>query len=98
MISCLQAPNGTLRELHQIKEHVYDFYRDLLGSEAPRHLVLASNTWAEDGRVSDAENEALLLTFSEIGVRAYCHEYENKHSPWSGRIPSVIFQEILAAL
>jgi mannosylglycoprotein endo-beta-mannosidase len=44
-ISKLRTDNGTISEPKLIQEHVYEFYRNLLGSSAPRVCGLAPSSW-----------------------------------------------------
>ena len=81
MISSLQSPTGTIRDPRQIQEHVYDYYRELLGSETPRHLGLASNTWADESCVSSVENEAIILTFTETELETIVMEMKTNTAP-----------------
>jgi hypothetical protein len=46
-------------------EHVYDFYRGLMGASGEeRVLSLASDLWERDKRISEGENLALEITFT----------------------------------
>jgi hypothetical protein len=64
-ISKLTTDNGTITEPKLIQQHVYEFYRNLLGSSAPRVCGLAPSSWGEEARMSEEENVDLACTFSE---------------------------------
>lgn len=64
-ISSLVTKQGVINDKNLIKEHIYDFYRQLLGSEGTSGCSLAMNAWGPHARVSEAENDGLLRTFSE---------------------------------
>jgi hypothetical protein len=48
-----------------IQEHMYSFYRELLGSDTPRLCGISQDAWEANARVSPAENLHLALIFSE---------------------------------
>jgi mannosylglycoprotein endo-beta-mannosidase len=64
-ISSLNTSGGVIMDKRLIHEHVYDFYRELLGSSEPRSCSLAAFAWEESERVSGAENEDLMRTLTE---------------------------------
>ena len=75
-----------------IQDYVYSFYRDLLGSEAPRHLSLAANTWSGETRVSDQENNSILLTFSEDELERLVMDMKVNTAPGPDGFPVSFFK------
>jgi mannosylglycoprotein endo-beta-mannosidase len=63
-IRSLISEEGEIFGQQAIQEHIYKFYLELMGSEEPKFLKLASNCWAEEGRVSREDNDALALSFT----------------------------------
>ncbi|XP_071683729.1 uncharacterized protein [Lolium perenne] len=63
-ISSLRTEDGEITDQQAITQHVYDFYRALMGAEEPKMLCLQQDFWAAGARVTDQENEALLRSFS----------------------------------
>jgi hypothetical protein len=61
----LIAEGCTISEKQEIQDHVYGFYRNLMGSEEDRLCTLDPQMWEFQARVSDEENEGLLCTVSE---------------------------------
>ena len=60
----LQSDQGILVSQADIVAHIYDFFLILLGTDEEKHLQLRVDFWGEEGRVSQAENDLLALTFS----------------------------------
>ena len=60
----LQSNQGLLVSQADIVAHIYDFFLNLLGTDEEKHLQLRVDFWGEEGRVSQAENDLLALTFS----------------------------------
>ena len=46
-----------------LQAHIYQFYKDLMGTEQPKVLGLQHNLWGTDPRVPEEENLALSLSF-----------------------------------
>jgi hypothetical protein len=63
-ITALATPFGPITDKFAIQEHVYRFYRELMGTEEPQFLMLVDGFWAENQRVSSAENLEMALSFS----------------------------------
>jgi hypothetical protein len=63
-ISSLRIEDGEITDQQAITQHVYDFYRALMGAEEPKMLCLQQDFWAAGARITDQENEALLRSFS----------------------------------
>ena len=55
-ITSLMSDTGTISEKLPLQEHIYGFYRELLGSTTPTHCGLASNTWVGSQLVSGEDN------------------------------------------
>jgi hypothetical protein len=64
-IMSLATDNGIVADKEEIKELIYSFYINLMGTEEPRFLQLQEGIWAQDQKVSDEENENLLRSFSQ---------------------------------
>ncbi|KAK1679993.1 hypothetical protein QYE76_040841 [Lolium multiflorum] len=69
-ISSIITPAGPSSDPNIIQQVIYDFYRDLLGSSSQRVCSVAPNIWGEAEKVSDMDNEKLMLTFLEKELEA----------------------------
>ena len=87
MITTLQTQGGAISDPRLIQEHIYDFYRELLGSVAPRRLGLAPQTWTANNCVSAEENLALSLTFSESELEGIVLEMKSNTAPGPDGFP-----------
>jgi hypothetical protein len=63
-ITALASPSGPITDKLAIQEHVYSFYRELMGTEEPQLLTLVEGFWAENQRVSNAENLEMAISFT----------------------------------
>jgi hypothetical protein len=63
-ITVLASPSGPITDKAEIQEHIYNFYRDLMGTKEPQLLSLVEGLWAVNQTVSSAENLELALSFS----------------------------------
>jgi hypothetical protein len=50
-ITSLTGAEGVITETRMIQEHIYEFYRELLGTTTPRGSGLAPNIWVSVRRV-----------------------------------------------
>jgi hypothetical protein len=64
-IMALASPSGPITDKAAIQDHIYSFYRDLMGTEEPQLLSLVEGIWASNQTVSAAENLALAISFSD---------------------------------
>jgi mannosylglycoprotein endo-beta-mannosidase len=54
LISTLSSDAGPISDKRLIQEHIYSFYRDLLGSVQPRLCSIAPDAWDAPSRVNAA--------------------------------------------
>ena len=78
---------GPISEPRRIQEHIYDFYRELLGSTTPRHCTLAANIWEGPKSVSDEENETLMRTFTATELDCIVREMKSDTAPGPDGFP-----------
>ena len=93
IITSLQSDVGPIRDPSLIQAHIYSFYRDLLGTEAPRHLGLVNHTWSGAMRVSEEENYSLLLTFSEEELEHLVMDMKVNTAPGPDGFPVAFFKK-----
>jgi hypothetical protein len=53
----MRSEDGEISGHQTIKEHVYQFYIGLMGSEEPKFLGLGHNSWPVEERVFAEKNE-----------------------------------------
>ena len=64
-IGSLVTDQGIITEQGALQEHIYTFYRNLMGAAGePRPFTLAHNIWVGENCVSEEENNELMLTFT----------------------------------
>jgi hypothetical protein len=76
-----------------IQQHIYEFYRQLLGSEEARVCGLCPNAWGTNARVSQEENENLMLTFSEKELEAIIMGMKSDTAPGPDGFPVFFFKK-----
>ena len=81
------------RESSPLQEHIYAYYRELLGSTAPRHCGLAANTWGGPQVVSEEDNESLTRTFYEAELEAIVKEMKSDTAPGPDGFPVPFFKK-----
>jgi hypothetical protein len=96
LISSLNMEAGPIMDKRLIQEHIYSFYRDLLGSDNPHLCGLAQHAWELSPRVSPEENLHLALTFSEEELTAMVKEMKTDTAPGSDGFPVAFFSALLA--
>ena len=69
------SEQGELSDQTAIMGHVYDYYRQLMGSAGEaRAFTLAHDLWPSSKRVSDAENLELERSFTLEELDAVLHD------------------------
>jgi hypothetical protein len=92
-IVVLPVETGPITNKRLIQEHIYDFYRQLLGTEATRVCGLAPNSWGVEARVSEAENQELLRTFTEQELESLVMEMKFDTAPGPDGFPVSFFKK-----
>jgi hypothetical protein len=92
MISTLTVDAGPISDKRLIQDHIYSFYRELLGSESIRLCGIAQNAWDTSPRVSAAENLHLALTFSKEELEEVVKEIKTDTAPGLDGFPVAFFQ------
>jgi hypothetical protein len=65
LISRLVSEAGIISEPRALQDHIYTFYRNLMGAEGEAHIFsLVATLWDQLGRVSEEENDELMLPFT----------------------------------
>nr|XP_051220218.1 uncharacterized protein LOC127337707 [Lolium perenne] len=88
-ISKLNTSQGPITDQRLIQQHTYDFYRELLGTTTTRGCGLAPDTWAGRQRVSQTENDRLMLTFSEEELENIVKDMKTNTAPGPAGLPIV---------
>jgi hypothetical protein len=92
-IARLVTDQGIITESRDLQKHIYDFYRNLMGAEGENRLFsLAQDTWVADRRVSDAENEDLMLSFSGEEVDGVLKAMKVDTAPGPDGFPVIFFK------
>ena len=80
-----------------LQAHIYDFYRALMGFEGEESLFrLTPNLWDEQGRVSEAENNSLMLSFTEKEMDVVLASMKVDTPPRPDGFPVVFFKRFWA--
>jgi exonuclease III len=89
----LVMENGPITDKRLIQEHVYDFYRHLMGSNDTRVCSLDPGAWGEEARVSEAENAEVMRTFSEEELDSLVQETKSDMAPGPDGFPVQFFKK-----
>jgi mannosylglycoprotein endo-beta-mannosidase len=93
LITSLVTDHGPISDKLLIQQHVYAFYKDLLGSVSPRLCGLAPDTWEGLARVSQAENLNLALTYSDTELFEIVKGMKTDTAPGPDGFPVAFFQK-----
>jgi exonuclease III len=89
----LLTDNGPISEKRQIQEHIYDFYRRLLGSTDTRVCSLDPGAWGVEDRVSTQENEEVMRTYSQEELDILVQEMKSDTAPGPDGLPVQFFKK-----
>jgi hypothetical protein len=80
-------------------EHVYDFYRGLMGAPGEdRVFSLASDLWERGKRISEGENLALELTFTPEELDEVLLSMKPDSAPGPDGLPVLFFKRFWGIL
>jgi mannosylglycoprotein endo-beta-mannosidase len=91
-IRSLNSEEGEIFGQQAIQDHIYKFYLELMGSEEPKFLKLATNCWAEEGRVSREDNDALALSFTMEELEEVIKNTKTATAPGLDGLPVAFFK------
>ena len=80
-------------------EHVYSFYRELMGAEGEeRAFLLGPDLWPTGKRISPEENHELELTFIREELDEVLHGMKVDSAPGPDGLPVAFFQKFWGIL
>jgi hypothetical protein len=94
-ISSLVSDQGVITDKRLIQQHIYEFYRQLLGAEEARVCGLHPNAWSSEARVSQEENDNLMRTISEKELEAIVIDMKSDTAPGPDGFPVFFFKKFL---
>jgi hypothetical protein len=89
----LLAEQGFITEKTLIQQHIYEFYRNLMGTEEARVCGLHPNAWSNENRVSQEENDNLMRTFSEKELEELVMDMKSDSAPGPDGFPVFFFKK-----
>lgn len=63
-ILSLEKDEQEISDPGELKAHIYEYYKNLFGSEQPPRVFLKEGIWGDRGRINEEENERLTAPFS----------------------------------
>jgi mannosylglycoprotein endo-beta-mannosidase len=91
-ISSINLGNEITNDPSKIQSAIYDFYRDLLGSEGNRTCSLSPRTWPTTSQVSLEDNNQLMITFTETELDSIVREMKSDTAPGPDGFPVLFFK------
>jgi hypothetical protein len=91
-ILSLASDNGAVVDKDEIRELIYSFYINLMGSEEPRVLRLQEGTWSQEQKVSEVGNEFLLRSFSQEELDEVLKETKVDTAPGPDGFPVLFYK------
>nr|XP_051201554.1 uncharacterized protein LOC127315064 [Lolium perenne] len=93
-ISSLVSDSGIITDERELQAHIYDFYRGLMGAQAaPSFLTLSPSIWHSIRRVSEGDNDSLMLTFSGEEMDTVLASMKTDTAPGPDGFPVFFFKE-----
>jgi hypothetical protein len=92
-IASLVAEGRPISDKREIEEHIYSFYRNLMGASEPRCCRLGPEMWNSAPRASAEENEGLLRTLSENELEMIVKDMKSDTAPGPDGFPVVFFKK-----
>jgi mannosylglycoprotein endo-beta-mannosidase len=97
MISRLVSDGGVISDPHALQDHIYTFYRNLMGAEGETRVFSLANTlWDQQGQVSEEENEGLMLSFTGEELDKVLASMRVETAPGPDGWPVIFFKKFWA--
>jgi hypothetical protein len=95
----LITPQGEVDDQRDLMEHVYDFYRGLMGAPGEDMVFsLAPGLWERDKRIANGENRALELTFTPQELDEVLLSMKPDSAPGPDGLPVLFFKRFWGIL
>jgi hypothetical protein len=95
----LVTPQGEVTDQKQISDHIYAFYRDLMGSDGGESAFrLGDDLWPDQDRISRVENEALELSFTGVELDEVLASMKVDSAPGPDGLPVAFFKRFWGIL
>jgi mannosylglycoprotein endo-beta-mannosidase len=91
-ILSLQTPTGPISEKGAIQAHIYNFYRELMGTEDPQVLTLVHGLWDASQCVSLEENCRMAITFTDRDLDEVLAQTKTETAPGPDGLPVAFFK------
>jgi hypothetical protein len=92
-IHSLSSDQGVITEKGAIQEHIYSFYRNLMGAEEPKIIGIRSDLWPPEQRVSFQENAEMMRTFTTEELDFVLHETKTDTAPGPDGLPVSFYKK-----
>jgi hypothetical protein len=95
----LVTPQGEVANQKQISDHIYVFYRELMGSDRGESAFrLGDDLWPDQDRISRVENEALELSFTGEELDEVLASMKVDSAPGPDGLPVAFFKRFRGIL
>ncbi|XP_071677232.1 uncharacterized protein [Lolium perenne] len=96
-ISRLVSEGGVISDPHALQDHIYTFYRNLIGAVGETRVFSLANTlWDQPGRVSEEENDGLMLSFTGEELDKVLASMRVETAPGPDGWPVIFFKKFWA--
>jgi hypothetical protein len=92
-IHSLSSDQGVITEKGAIQEHIYSFYRNLMGAEEPNLIGIRPDLWPPEQMVSPQENDDLMRTFTTEDLDFVLHETKTDTAPGPDGLPVLFYKK-----
>jgi hypothetical protein len=95
----LITPQGEVADQSLIHDHIYTFYKELMGARGEeRTFLLANNLWPAQKRISEEENGELELTFTTVELDDVLASMKVDSAPGPDGLPVAFFKRFWGIL
>jgi hypothetical protein len=92
-IHSLSSDQGVITEKGAIQEHIYAFYRNLMGAEEPKLIGIRPGLWPLEQMVSPQENDDLMRTFTDEELDFVLHETKTDTALGPDGLPVLFYKK-----
>lgn len=92
-ILSLEDEGRQIEDPAELKQHIYQYYKNLFGAEVPPKIFLSNDMWTNEGRLTKEESEHITRPFTMVEIEQALKEMKTNTAPGPDGLPVSFYKE-----
>lgn len=92
-ILSLEDEGRQIEDPAELKQHIYQYYKNLFGAEVPPKNFLSNDMWTNEGRLTKEESEHITRPFTMVEIEQALKEMKTNTAPGPDGLPVSFYKE-----